>query len=43
MDYALAKLEAQTGQLEEEVHQRTKELDEEKRRADQLLFRMLPK
>ncbi len=43
MDYVFGMLEAYAGSLEEEVAERTKELVEEKKKSDLLLYRMLPR
>uniref|UniRef100_A0A7E4ZTS6 Guanylate cyclase n=1 Tax=Panagrellus redivivus TaxID=6233 RepID=A0A7E4ZTS6_PANRE len=43
MDYVFNMLEQYAGSLEEEVEDRTKELVEEKKKSDILLYRMLPK
>lgn len=43
MDHVFGILEQYAGSLEEEVEQRTKELLEEKKKSDILLYRMLPK
>ncbi len=42
IDEILAKMEKYTAQLEELVAQRTSALQEEKKKADLLLYRMLP-
>uniref|UniRef100_A0A0N4Z104 Guanylate cyclase n=1 Tax=Parastrongyloides trichosuri TaxID=131310 RepID=A0A0N4Z104_PARTI len=42
MDHVFSMLENHTTSLEEEIHERTKELVEEKKKADILLSRMLP-
>ncbi|KAH7698875.1 Protein GCY-22 a, partial [Aphelenchoides avenae] len=42
MDYVFANMEQYTGSLEQEVEERTKELMEEKKKSDILLYRMLP-
>ena len=42
MDEILSKMEKYTSQLEEVVNQRTSALQEEKKKADILLNRMLP-
>ena len=42
IDEILAKMEKYTAQLEELVTQRTTALQEEKKKADLLLYRMLP-
>uniref|UniRef100_A0A1I7TNY8 Guanylate cyclase n=2 Tax=Caenorhabditis tropicalis TaxID=1561998 RepID=A0A1I7TNY8_9PELO len=43
MDHVFNMLEAYASNLEEEVSERTKELVEEKKKSDVLLYRMLPK
>lgn len=43
MDHVFNMLEIYAGSLEEEVEERTKELVEEKKKSDILLYRMLPK
>uniref|UniRef100_A0A183BX45 Guanylate cyclase n=1 Tax=Globodera pallida TaxID=36090 RepID=A0A183BX45_GLOPA len=43
MDHVFNMLEVYAGSLEEEVEERTKELVEEKKKTDILLYRMLPK
>ena len=43
MDHVFNMLEQYAGSLEEEVEERTKELVEEKKKSDVLLYRMLPK
>uniref|UniRef100_A0A7E4VF23 Guanylate cyclase n=1 Tax=Panagrellus redivivus TaxID=6233 RepID=A0A7E4VF23_PANRE len=43
MDHVFNMLEQYAGSLEEEVEERTKELVEEKKKSDLLLYRMLPK
>ncbi|KAJ1352389.1 Nitrogen permease regulator 2 [Parelaphostrongylus tenuis] len=43
MDYVFNMLERYASTLEEEVAERTKELVEEKKKSDALLYRMLPK
>ncbi|KAH7691351.1 guanylyl cyclase [Aphelenchoides avenae] len=43
MDHVFAMLEQYATSLEEEVEERTKELVEEKKKSDMLLYRMLPK
>ncbi|KAE9556383.1 hypothetical protein FO519_000423 [Halicephalobus sp. NKZ332] len=43
MDYVFNKLEQYATSLEEEVEERTKELIEEKKKSDILLYRMLPR
>ena len=43
IDHVFAKLEEYTGTLEMEVEDRIKELAAEKKKADLLLSRMLPK
>jgi guanylate cyclase, other len=43
MDHIFGLLEEHAGRLEEEVEERTRELVEEKKKSDQLLYRMLPK
>uniref|UniRef100_A0AC34Q8K7 Guanylate cyclase n=1 Tax=Panagrolaimus sp. JU765 TaxID=591449 RepID=A0AC34Q8K7_9BILA len=43
MDHVFNMLEQYAGNLEEEVEERTKELIEEKKKSDILLYRMLPK
>lgn len=43
MDYVLNMMEQYASSLEQEVDERTKELVEEKKKSDILLFRMLPK
>ena len=43
MDYVFNMLEQYATSLEEEVEERTKELVEEKKKSDILLYRMLPK
>ncbi|PAV63310.1 hypothetical protein WR25_02415 isoform B [Diploscapter pachys] len=42
IDYVLSALERHASTLEEEVEERTKELVEEKKKSDILLYRMLP-
>lgn len=43
MDHVFKILEQYTTNLQQEVEERTKELMEEKKRSDALLYRMLPK
>ena len=43
MDHIFAMVEAYAENLTEEVAERTKELVEEKKKSDILLYRMLPK
>ncbi|KAI6189420.1 Guanylate cyclase [Aphelenchoides bicaudatus] len=43
MDHVFQMLESYAGSLESEVEERTKELIEEKKKSDILLYRMLPK
>lgn len=43
MDHVFAILEQHASTLEEEVEERTKELVEEKKKSDVLLYRMLPR
>ncbi|KAL3114808.1 hypothetical protein niasHT_014622 [Heterodera trifolii] len=43
MDYVFGMLEQYASSLEQEVEERTKELVEEKRKSDILLYRMLPR
>lgn len=43
MDHVFDMLEQYASNLEEEVEERTKELLEEKKKSDLLLYRMLPK
>ncbi|KAI1707071.1 adenylate and guanylate cyclase catalytic domain-containing protein [Ditylenchus destructor] len=43
MDYVFSMLELYASSLEQEVEERTKELVEEKKKSDVLLYRMLPK
>ena len=43
MDHVFNMLEQYASSLEEEVEERTKELVEEKKKSDVLLYRMLPK
>jgi guanylate cyclase, other len=43
MDHVFSMLEQYAVSLEEEVAERTKELVEEKKKSDVLLYRMLPK
>ncbi len=43
MDYVFGMLEVYASSLEQEVKERTKELVEEKRKSDLLLYRMLPR
>lgn len=43
MDHVFNMLEQYAINLEEEVKERTKELFEEKKKSDLLLYRMLPK
>ena len=43
MDYVFSMLELYANSLEQEVQERTKELMEEKKKSDLLLYRMLPK
>ncbi|CAK5081418.1 unnamed protein product [Meloidogyne enterolobii] len=43
MDYVFGMLEQYASSLEQEVEERTRELVEEKRKSDILLYRMLPK
>uniref|UniRef100_A0A915DUQ2 Guanylate cyclase n=1 Tax=Ditylenchus dipsaci TaxID=166011 RepID=A0A915DUQ2_9BILA len=43
MDYVFSMLELYAGSLEQEVEERTKELVEEKKKSDILLYRMLPR
>ncbi|EPB72412.1 hypothetical protein ANCCEY_08483 [Ancylostoma ceylanicum] len=43
MDHVMNMLETHASTLEEEVEERTKELIEEKKKSDMLLYRMLPR
>jgi nitrate/nitrite-specific signal transduction histidine kinase len=43
MDHVFAILEQHASTLEEEVEERTRELVDEKRKSDVLLYRMLPR
>lgn len=43
MDHVFNMLEEYAGTLETEVEERTKELIEEKKKSDLLLYRMLPR
>ncbi len=43
MDHVFNMLEQYTSTLEQEVEERTKELVEEKKKSDLLLYRMLPR
>lgn len=43
MDHVFNMLETYASTLEEEVSDRTKELTEEKKKSDVLLYRMLPR
>ena len=43
MDYVLNLMEQYASSLEQEVEERTKELVEEKKKSDILLYRMLPR
>ena len=43
MDYVLNLMEQYASSLEQEVEERTRELVDEKKKSDILLFRMLPK
>lgn len=43
MDHVFNMLETYASTLEDEVSERTKELVEEKKKSDVLLYRMLPK
>ena len=43
MDHVFTMMESYATVLEEEVESRTKELVEEKKKSDLLLYRMLPK
>jgi hypothetical protein len=43
MDHVFNMLEQYAGTLEQEVEERTKELTEEKKKSDVLLYRMLPR
>jgi hypothetical protein len=43
MDYVLEMMERYATSLEREVEERTRELVDEKKKADILLYRMLPK
>lgn len=43
MDNMIAMMEKYMDHLEEIVSERTKELQEEKKKTDELLFRMLPR
>lgn len=42
MDHVFHQLEIYAGSLEHEVEERTRELMEEKKKSDILLYRMLP-
>ena len=43
MDNMIAMMERYTDHLEEVVHERTIQLEEEKEKTDALLYRMLPR
>ncbi|KAL3074586.1 hypothetical protein niasHT_034923 [Heterodera trifolii] len=43
MDHVFGMLEQYANKLEEDVHERTRELEEEKRKSDILLYRMMPR
>ena len=43
MDHVFGMLEQYANKLEEEVQERTRELDMEKKKSDILLYRMLPR
>ncbi len=43
MDHVFSVLEQYAGNLEEEVNERMKELIEEKKKIDVLLYRLLPR
>jgi class 3 adenylate cyclase len=43
IDYVMSMMEQYASSLEQEVEERTRELVDEKRRSDVLLYRMLPK
>ena len=43
MDHVMNMMERYAGTLEQEVEERTKELLEEKKKSDILLYRMLPR
>ncbi|KAL3107906.1 hypothetical protein niasHT_019118 [Heterodera trifolii] len=43
MDHVFGMLEQYANKLEEHVHERTRELEEEKRKSDILLYRMMPR
>jgi hypothetical protein len=43
MDHVLSMMEEHATSLEQEVDERTKELLEEKKKSDILLYRMLPR
>lgn len=43
MDNMIAMMEKYTDHLEDIVSERTKELQEEKKKTDELLYRMLPR
>ena len=42
VDAMFVMLEKYSNNLEELIHERTEELNEEKRKTDQLLYRMMP-
>lgn len=42
VDSMFAMLEKYSNNLEELIHERTEELNEEKKKTEQLLFRMMP-
>lgn len=42
MDYVFGMLENYANSLEQEVQERTKQLVEERKKSDSLLYRMLP-
>ena len=43
MDHVMTMMESYAGTLEEQVEERTKQLVEEQKKADILLYRMLPR
>ncbi|KAL3074479.1 hypothetical protein niasHS_015309 [Heterodera schachtii] len=43
MDHVFGMLEQYANKLEEDVHERTRELEEEKRKSEILLYRMMPR
>ncbi|KAL3109681.1 hypothetical protein niasHT_017225 [Heterodera trifolii] len=43
MDHVFGMLEQYANKLEEDVHERTRQLEEEKRKSDILLYRMMPR